>query len=95
MPVGGVRDTNVLSQWRMVSRTVWHKPPESGDARAGRAPRAPLGPTSPWEALGVRVGAAGGSRGVLEAGAVSHSNFVVVNLWARRLRTDATAVWGW
>jgi len=29
------------------------------------------------------------------SGAVSHSNFVVVNLWARRLRTDATAVWGW
>ena len=81
--MGGVRDTNVLFQWRtvmrMVSRAVWRTHPESDDARAGRAPRAALGPTSPWEAPGVRVGAAGGSRGLPEGGLVSHSNFVVVN----------------
>ena len=71
-------DTNLTS--RTVSRTVWHKPPESGDARAGRAPRAPLGPTSPWEAPGVRVGVAVGLRGVLEPGAVSVVSLVVVNL---------------
>ena len=71
MLVGTVRDTNVLSQWRTVSRTVWHKHPESGDARAGCAPRAPLGPTSPWEAPGVHVGAAEGSHGLPEVRPVS------------------------
>ena len=91
MLMWGVRDTNVLPQWRTVSRTVRHKHPESGDARAEHAPRAPLGPTSPWEAPGVRVDAAGGLRGVLEGGLVSHSNFVVVNFWARSLRTVVAA----
>ena len=75
MPVGGVRDTNVLLQWRTVSRAVWRTHPESDDARAGRVPRAALGPTSPWEAPGVRVGTAGGSSGLPEGGLVSHSNF--------------------
>jgi len=70
---------------------VRHKPPESGDALAGRAPRAPVDPTSPWKASGVRVGAAGGSRSVLEAGVVSVVILVVVNLWARRLRTVVAA----
>ena len=79
MLMWGVRDTNVLSQWRTVSRTVRHKHPESGDARAEHAPRAPLGPTSPWEALGVHVGTAGGSRGALEPGAVSVVSLVQVH----------------
>ena len=70
---------------------VRHKPPESGDALAGRAPRAPVDPTSPWKASGVRVGAAGGSRSVLEAGVVSVVSLVVVNFWARRLRTVVAA----
>ena len=66
--MGGVRDTNVLLQWRTVSRAVWRTHPESDDARAGRAPRAPLGPTSPWEAPGVRVGAVGSRTACLKAG---------------------------
>ena len=70
MLMGGVRNTNVLSQWRTVSRTVRHTRTEPGDARAGHAPRAPLGPTSPREAPGVRVGVAVSLRGVLEVGAV-------------------------
>ena len=71
MLMGAVRDTNMLSQWRTVFQAARHIPLESGDARAGCAPQAPLGPTSPWEAPGVRVGDAGGSRGVLESWAVS------------------------
>ena len=79
MPVGGVRDTNVLLQWRTVSRAVRLTRTETGDARAGRTPRGPIDPTSPWEALGVRVGAARGTRGTLEAGAVSVQSLVLVN----------------
>ena len=94
MLMGAVRDTNMLSQWRTVFQAARHIPLESGDARAGCAPQAPLGPTSPWEAPGVRVGAAVGLRGVLEAGAVSVVSLVVLNLWTRRLRTDAAAGWG-
>ena len=86
-----MRDTNVLSQWRTVFQAARLKPPEPGDVRAECAPQAPLGPTSPWEAPGVRVDAAGGLRGVLEGGLVSHSNFVVVNFWARSLRTVVAA----
>ena len=66
MPVGGVRDTNVLLQWRTVSRAVRLTHTESGDARAGCTPRDPIDPTSPREAPGTRVGAARGSRGPLE-----------------------------
>ena len=79
MPVGAVRDTNVPSQWRAVSRAVQLTRTETGDARAGRATRGPVGPTSPWEAPGVHVGAASGTRGVLEAGAVSVVSLVLVN----------------
>ena len=79
MLMGGVRNTNVLSQWRTVSRTVRHTRTEPGDARAGRAPRGPLGPTSPREAPGVRVGAVSGPRGALETGAVSVVSLVLVN----------------
>ena len=76
---GPVRDTNVLSQWRTVSRAVRRTRTESGDAHAGRAPRGPIDPTSPWEAPGVHVGAARGTRGPLEAGAVSVQSLVLVN----------------
>ena len=79
MPVGGVRDTNVLSQCRTVSRAVRRTHPEPGDAHAERAPRGPVDQTSPWEAPGVHVGAASGTRGVLEAGAVSVVSLVLVN----------------
>ena len=71
MLVGAVRDQNVGLQWGTVFQAVRRNHPERGDARAGRAPRGPVGHTSPWEAPGVRVGAASGTRGVLEAGAVS------------------------
>ena len=58
MPVRGVRDTNVLLQWRTVSRAVLLTRTETGDARAGRTPRGPIDPTSPWKAPGMRVGTA-------------------------------------
>ena len=49
------------------------------DAHAGRTPRGPIDPTSPWEAPGVHVGAARGTRGTLEAVAVSVQSLVLVN----------------
>ena len=79
MPVRGVRDTNVLLQWRTVSRAVLLTRTETGDARAGRTPRGPIDPTSPWKAPGMRVGTARGTRGPLELGGVSVQSLVVVN----------------
>jgi len=46
-------------------------------------PKGAAGPASPWEAPGVRVGAASGTRGVREAGAVGVANLAGITFRSR------------